>query len=137
MNSKKVITKLKQQYPEKTIINNLDNKGKISEVICEIEPTEDHPEYSLTVAVIDNSIMHFHKKTEETYKVLTGQLTIVTDTKIIKLKAGEEVTIKPGTVHANIGKETWVEVTSKPGWTLGDHIPLTNLVKEVVANLNK
>ncbi|MDP1722904.1 MAG: cupin domain-containing protein [Candidatus Gottesmanbacteria bacterium] len=133
MNVKEVISKLGKLYPGKTIIKNLDNNGIVTEIICETEPTQDHPEYSEAIAVIDNSVMHFHKKLNETYTILKGQLTVVTDVKLINLKKGDSITMQPGTVHANIGKETWCRVYSKPGWTLGDHIPLENLMKEILA----
>lgn len=133
MNATKVINRLAKQYPNCTIIKNLDKNGRVTEIICETKPTQDHPEYSEAVAVIDSSIMHFHKKTTETYKVLKGELTVVTDKETFHLKEGDSLILKPGTVHANIGKETWVKVYSEPGWTLGDHIPLENLMKEVVA----
>ncbi len=133
MDVKKVISKLKQQYPGKTIIKNMDKDGVVTEVLCEIKPTQNHPKYSEAIAVIDASMMHFHKKLHETYTVLSGELTIVTDVEHIKLKKGDKITMKPGTVHANIGNETWTHVYSKPGWTLGDHIPLEDLMKQVVA----
>ena len=133
MNVKMIISKPRKQYPGKTIIKNMDKNGLVTEIVCEVEPTQDHPKYSEAIAVIDSSIMHFHKKLQETYTVLSGELMVVTDIKNFRLKRGDKITMKPGTVHANIGNETWTHVYSEPGWTLGDHIPLENLMKEVVA----
>lgn len=133
MNVEKVISKLKQKYPGKTIIKNLDKDGVVTEILCEIKPTQDHPGYSEAIGVIDASIMHFHKKLHETYTVLSGKLTVITDVEHINLKKGDKITMNPGTVHANIGNETWVHVYSEPGWTLGDHVPLEDLMKQVVA----
>ena len=134
MNVEKVVSQLKKKYPGKTIIKNMDKEGKVIEIICELEATEDHPEYSEVIAVADSSAMHFHKKLQETYKVIKGELTVVTDVKTFRLTKGDSITMEPGTVHANIGNETWFHVYSKPGWTIGDHIPLENLMKEVVAD---
>lgn len=133
MNVKAVIEKLKQKYPGKTIIKNLDKSGVVTEILCETKPTQDHPEYSEAIAVVDSSIMHFHKKLQETYTILSGKLTVITDVQLVSLGKGDKITMIPGTVHANIGHETWCLVSSRPGWTLGDHIPLENLMKEVVA----
>lgn len=77
--------------------------------------------------------MHFHRKLVETYTVLQGELTVVTDTQQHILKKGESLTLEPGTVHANVGKETWIHVRSEPGWTLGDHIPVEDLMKTILA----
>lgn len=133
MNVDGIITRLKKKYPGKTIIKNLNRKGEVTEILCEIDPTQDHPEFSEAVAVIDSSIMHFHKKLHETYTIISGKLTVITDASNFILKKGDKITMKPGIVHANIGHETWCHVYSEPGWTLGDHIPLENLMKEVVA----
>lgn len=110
MNVKTIITQLKQKYPGKTIIKNMDKDGIVSEILCETEPTQNHPQYSEAIAIIDASMMHFHKKLQETYTVLSGELTIITDVKQIKLKKGDKATMKPGTVHANVGNETWAHV---------------------------
>ena len=63
MNAKKVIEVLQKKYPGKKIIKNDGNNP--TEILCEVEPSENHPEYSITVSVIDKSIPHSHKKTKE------------------------------------------------------------------------
>ena len=45
MNTARVIEKLQQQYPGKTIVKN--NENNPTEIICEIEPTKKHPDYSI------------------------------------------------------------------------------------------
>lgn len=120
MNVKKVIKQLKKEYPSKKIIKNDENNP--TEIICEIDPTEKHSEYGVAIAVIDQSIPHYHKKTTEIYEVLRGELVLILDGKEILLKKGEKATIKPNTIHSAKGKETWIKAYSKPGWVFNDHI---------------
>ncbi|PIV11113.1 hypothetical protein COS50_01940 [Candidatus Roizmanbacteria bacterium CG03_land_8_20_14_0_80_35_26] len=74
MNTKIIIKKLQQLYPGKTIIENKNNHGVTTEIICEINPTERHPSHSTAVAVIDLSTIHYHKKITEIYKILSWRL---------------------------------------------------------------
>ena len=39
-----------------------------------------------------------------------------------KLKEGDTLTIKPGSIHYAVGNETWIECYSEPGWISEDHI---------------
>ena len=108
MNVPKVVSLLRKKYPGKQIIKNKNIHGKVVEILCEIEPTEDHPEYSRAIAVIDSSILHVHKKLTETYKVIKGELLVFMADDNISIKKGESHTMKPGEIHANLGNETWV-----------------------------
>lgn len=119
MNPKAVTSQLKQNYPHKSIFKNDANNP--TEIICELEPTTDHPEYSKAIAVIDRSIPHYHTKTTETYTVIKGQLTVHVKDQTHQLKEGQSITIKPGNVHWAEGNEVWVECYSEPGWTPKDH----------------
>ena len=121
MNTEKVITELSQKYPDKKIIKNNDENP--TEILCEIDPATEHPERSIAIAVIDKSEPHYHKKSTETYKVLKGDLTIKINNEEHKLKEGDTLVIRPDNIHYAIGNETWVEVSSEPGWTQEDHIP--------------
>jgi len=120
MNANRVIEKLKTKYPSKRIIKN--NKLNPTEIVCEIEPTKDHPDYSIAIAVIDKLIPHFHKKTLEEYEVLKGTLTLFIGSKKIILNEGEKYTIPLNTIHHAEGHETWIKTTSRPGWTKEDHL---------------
>jgi len=120
MNVNKVINQLRKEYSLKKIIKN--NGENPTEIICEIDPTEKHPQYDYAIAVIDQSIPHYHKKITETYEVLKGDLVLTLDGKEISLKKGDKITIKPNTVHSAKGKETWVMAYSEPGWVFEDHI---------------
>jgi len=42
------------------------------------------------------------------------------------LSRGRVVTILPNSIHSAIGKETWLKVTSRPGWKPEDHILVLN-----------
>jgi mannose-6-phosphate isomerase-like protein (cupin superfamily) len=126
MNVEKIKRQLASKYPGKSIFANPDASGEIREIICEIEPSSDHPEWSIAVAVIEKSQHHFHLHTTETYKVLQGELTLHVGEQSILLKPGESWQITPGNIHWAEGKDTWVECRSVPGWTLSDHILVRN-----------
>lgn len=117
MNVEKIIEKLKEEYPGKRIVVNNDSNP--TEIICEIDST---PDFSLAIAVIDESIPHFHNNLTETYEVIKGELDLFINGKIHKLKEGEEYIIKPGTIHFAKGNETWIRVTSNPRWNPNDHL---------------
>lgn len=120
MNKKKVINKLKEKYPGKKIIA-IPNDNP-TEILCEVDPSLEHPDYSLAVAVIDKSEQHLHKKSKERYKIVKGKLSLFVDGTEHKLKEGEELVIEPNQLHWAEGNETWIECYSEPGWTLEDHI---------------
>jgi len=124
MNKQNVIHQLKLQYPSKTIIC-IPNDNP-TEILCEIEPSTEHGDYSVVIAVIDGSAPHVHKDTTEEYEVIKGELKLFKDGREYVLHAGDSITINPGEVHYARGNETWVKATSHPGWTPEDHI----LVKE-------
>lgn len=116
MNAARVIEELKKKHPNKNIV---ENPG---EIICEIEPTSDYSEYSKVIAVIDQSVPHFHLQAREDYSVLKGELVLTVDGKEYHLPQGQSFIIEPGQHHSAKGNEAWVEVKSFPGWTAEDHI---------------
>ncbi len=120
MNSTKVCATLERMYPGKTVVMNPVKKP--TELLCEVEPTQNHPNFSVAIAVIDKSTPHTHRITEETYTVIRGELILHANDETITLKRDESYTIEPGVVHWAEGDETWVECLSKPGWTKEDHI---------------
>jgi mannose-6-phosphate isomerase-like protein (cupin superfamily) len=120
MNSDQIILELQAQYPNQAIIKN--NEDNPTEILCEIEPTSDHPDYSIAIAVIDKIVPHFHQITEETYEVIQGVLTLTVNDQNHTLYPGDAYTIKPGEHHQARGNETWIKVTSHPGWTTNDHL---------------
>lgn len=121
MNATKVKEELARLYPNKSVFEGYTD-AVTTEIICEIEPTSLHSDYSIAIAVIDKSKKHYHKFTEETYKIIKGELTLYVDDELIELKEGDTYTIQPGKVHWAEGNETWIECTSYPGWTFEDHI---------------
>lgn len=120
MNSRQVINQLKSEYPDKNII--VLPKKNPTEILCEINPTSEHKEYSVAISVIDRSVSHVHYKTTETYKVVKGEVRLVVDDVQHELKKGDKFVIKPGSIHYAIGDEAWIECESRPGWTPEDHI---------------
>lgn len=119
MNVERVITELRSQYPDKKIEKIPPDNP--SEIICETDPTIDHTEWSVAVAVVDSSYPHFHHKSQETYEVLKGQVRLYVGDKDHVLKEGETYTIEPENVHWATGNSAWVKVKSVPGWTPQDH----------------
>lgn len=120
MNARAVIAKLHKLYPGKTMVKN-DEKNP-TEIICEIEPTSEHAGYSVAIAVIDRSIPHYHKKSEEEYEVIKGNLVVTIEGKEFTLHTGEKITIFPGRTHSATGDETWIKATSRPGWKPEDYL---------------
>lgn len=120
MKVKEIINKLKEKYPGKKIIKNKEEKP--TEIICEVEPASQHPQYSLAVAVVDKIAPHVHHRSTETYRIIRGELQLFIDSKKHQLKKGEQITIQPNQVHWGEGREVWLECYSKPGWTPKDHI---------------
>lgn len=120
MNINTVISQMKQTYPGKKII--ITDPANPGEIICETEPTETHPDWSEAIAVIDYTRLHYHRLLTETYEVLHGKLDIVIQEKTQHMNTGESITIHPNTRHKVFGKETWIRVSSKPGWIPEDHI---------------
>jgi len=120
MQVKRVVSQLKLKYPGKKIIMN--NRNRPTEIVCEVEPTREHLDYSRAIAVIDKSLPHYHQKTTEEYRVIRGILTLHVGSDVIPLKQSEKFTIFPDKLHWAEGKETWVECYSTPGWVFSDHI---------------
>ena len=120
MNVKRVLYALNGMCPNKKIL--ILPEAKPSEILCEVEPTEDHPHYSVAVAIIDRSASHVHKKTTETYEVIRGVLKLNVNGKETILKEKDKLTVFPNEIHFAKGQETWVKVTSFPGRTQEDDI---------------
>ena len=120
MDAEKVIRELSQRYPGKKIIKNEEESP--TEILCEIDPTSDHPGRDVAIAVIDRSKPHYHKKTREIYEVTKGSLIVNKNGIDFHLKEGEKLVIEPGEVHFAVGDETWITTYSEPGWTMEDHI---------------
>lgn len=120
MNVSTIIASLQRQYPGKTIIKN--GEPHPTEIICEIEPTADHPAYDVAIAIIDQSLPHVHHRSEELYEVLSGTLTVTINGSDRILHKNDTIVIHPGEVHSAKGNATWIRATSRPGWTAEDHI---------------
>lgn len=117
---KTIIANLQTKYPGREII--CDPPTNPMEIIVEIEPTGDHPDRSLALAVVGKSKSHYHQKSTEVYEVVKGTLTLVINGTKHLLKAGEKMTIHPFAVHHAEGDEAWFLTYSTPGWTVEDHI---------------
>ena len=114
-----ILKQLQQKYPGK---NSFDLDGRGLHFVCEVEPTQDHPEYDKAVEVIIDSKPHQHLKMTQYYTVLSGEMTLHVENQTLTLKAGDQYTIKPGSVHWAESDQCWVEILSRPGWTKEDHL---------------
>jgi len=120
MDIEKVVKQLKVKYPGKNIF--LDDKDGYQEIICEVDPTSDHPDFSTAVVVVGKGRAHFHKYTKEIYEVIRGRLCVYLKGEKNMLKKGEKIKIPLNTLHYPEGDETWFYTYSTPGWTPEDHI---------------
>lgn len=120
MDVKKIIDEIKRKYPGKTIV--LDSKDTPKEIICEIDPSSDHPESSVALVVVGKSKSHYHIKSTEIYETVKGVLTVFINGHKFILREGEKITIKPKEVHTVESDESWFLAYSKPGWRSDDHI---------------
>lgn len=117
MNIEEVIDRLRKKYPGKNIV--INNPEHPTEIVCEVKPDK---KKSIAIAVIDRSVTHYHRSSTETYEVLKGKLTVIKGGDKSELNEGESITILPGERHRFRGNETWLRVTSTPGWTPEDNI---------------
>ena len=124
MISKSAVNELKDRFPGANIVALPPDEPR--EGIAEVEPTEEHPEYSVAVALIERSKAHHHNRSTETYRVLGGSMMLFVGDEVVPLAEGQTYVIKPGILHSVIVKPplkpALVEVTSEPGWSQDDHI---------------
>lgn len=125
MDEKKLAAAIKDfsfHYPDKSVLPNAGH----TEIICEVEPAVDHPEFSVAVVELERSDAHHHLKTTETYMVMRGLIRLHIGSRTVQLTRGNEFTIEPGQIHwaeaIPEGALARVKVASKPGWTPEDHI---------------
>lgn len=120
---KRIINTLKTKYPGK---KSFDLDGRGCHFVCEVEPTQEHPEYDRAIEVIISSKPHKHIKMTQYYTILSGNLELHIGDQMVRLKTGDTYVIPPQTVHwATSIDECWVEILSKPGWTKEDHVAIS------------
>lgn len=126
MNAQQVLAYFHKEYPGKTILSLPEDNP--TEIICEAEPSSDHPARSVAIAAIKSSEPHYHKASTEIYEIIAGQLDLYVDDQLIQLSKGDSYTIKPGQIHYAKGDFTLVKTTSTPGWVFEDHILTSRIV---------
>jgi len=134
MDAKKIVAELKERYPGKKVI--LNNKQNPTEVICEIESREKHPDYSTVISVIDQTELHYHSKTAEIYYVLEGRLELIVEDARFILNKGQYRIIPPGKAHQARGKACWVLLYSEPGWQEEDTFKVKKKLPVLMPCLN-
>lgn len=120
MNAQEVVDSLRKKYPGKNIVTN--DQSHPTQITCEIEPTSDHPEYSIAIVVADDVPAHHHKNSTELFEILEGEIDITVDGTKIHLFTEEKISIHPRSVHSITGNSSWIKISSYPGWTPEDHI---------------
>lgn len=119
MKATEVIRYFSETYPGKNIVCLPEDDP--NEIICEVDPSVEHPEYNKAIAAIHKSEPHYHKEAVETYHVLRGELHLFVNEVEHILKPGDVFVVHPNEVHYAVGDFTLVEVDSEPGWTPDDH----------------
>ncbi len=96
-----------------------------TEIICEIDPTSDHPGYSIALSALSATAPHKHLQAVEEYEVIHGTILIKVGDSVKTLYEREKISIPVETVHSATSVEGFalVKVTSQPGWTPEDHLP--------------
>jgi quercetin dioxygenase-like cupin family protein len=120
MTAGEVIANFQRNYPGRNIV--VLPEDNPTEIICEVDPSAEHPEYNVAIAAIKASAPHFHRKAIETYEVIEGDLRLTVEGQTTNLKAGDSQTVPTNQVHSAMGDFTVVLVSSRPGWTPEDHI---------------
>lgn len=120
MTVEEVMKHFKKNYPGKLIVRLPENNP--TEIICEVEPTKKHADYSIAIAAIKTSSPHFHKLATEKYEILSGRLKLTVDNQTLSLDKGETYTVLPNETHYATADFALVRVTSEPGWAAKDHI---------------
>lgn len=121
-NNKSIIEQLKDKYPN---CKSFDMYGDGKHLVCELEPTKDHPEYDRAIEVIFKSKPHKHLKMNQQYTIISGKLRLHLDDRIIELAQGDVYNVLPNIVHwAESEEGCWAELYSQPGWTKEDHIQI-------------
>ena len=110
---------LKKRYPTANIV-----QPSVGELVAEVEP-------GFAVAVIEQSKPHFHMKTMEEYRIISGRLAVVVAGAVTLIAKDENlrfqlkyIEIPSRNVHfaMTIGEgPAVVEVISHPAWTKEDH----------------
>jgi mannose-6-phosphate isomerase-like protein (cupin superfamily) len=106
---------LMSAYPESRVVVADDKREMVAEI-----------SEGLAVAVIDQSVPHFHLNTREIYRVLRGTLYVACGGQGNVLGEGETLTIEPGQIHfaRAAGEPAWIEAKSVPPWSADDHFVL-------------
>lgn len=120
MTEQEVMAYFAKNYPGKNLVR-LPQQNP-TEIICEVEPSADHPEWNLAIAAILQSEPHYHDHAVEVYEVLRGELELTVDDDTVHLSKGDTFTVFPPQVHFAKGDFTLVKVRSEPGWTADDHV---------------
>jgi len=111
----------KSSYP--ALIKNQGGE-RIQEVLgVQAGSVHSHSVAEITIPPGGTAMPHFHKKTEETYLILSGVATLKIQEEKLVLVAGEAVLIEPGEIHQikNNGKENLVFIAvCVPAWQPDD-----------------
>jgi len=87
----------KTSYPEKLLI---PDGEMIQEILGQAASgTEGHSLAKITIPPGNASARHFHKKSEESYLILSGIASLVIDDQAFALTAGEAVLIEANEIH--------------------------------------
>ena len=115
--------KLTQKADLPEILYNSDGES-IQEVLGLVAgQVTSHSLAQITIEPGKASTPHFHKSSEESYYVLSGEASLVIDQQVFTLLPGEAILIEPHEVHqiSNQGDQDLVFIAvCVPAWSLDD-----------------
>ncbi len=119
MNVEEEVAKLELEFPGCTIYRVPQDNP--TELVCEIGRTE-MPDQSVAIAIIDESIRHYHHEAIEVYVVEKGRLEFTLQNRTYILEVGMSKIIPVDQTHSARGTATRVRVICEPAWKARDHI---------------
>jgi GrpB-like predicted nucleotidyltransferase (UPF0157 family) len=118
MDVERIARQLRDAFPHGTLLRPTD--ANANELIYELEPGAEHPEYSKAVAVIERIPGHFSRRSTLRFTVLRGTLKLFPHGELRVLNVGDTCEIEPYVFFWAEADEACVEVFGTPAWTVQD-----------------
>jgi mannose-6-phosphate isomerase-like protein (cupin superfamily) len=109
-----------------------NRKAFEAETVYEVTTARDGLPFGIAIADIEQSQLHVHRLTTETYTVVQGSIELALDDERIALHVGDVAVIRPGVVHSarSIGDEpARITVTTIPEFSPDDYFPVPDSVE--------
>jgi mannose-6-phosphate isomerase-like protein (cupin superfamily) len=110
-----------------------NRKAFEAETVYEVTTARDGLPFGIAIADIEQSQLHVHRLTTETYTVVQGSIELALDDERIALHVGDVAVIRPGVVHSarSIGDDhaARITVTTIPEFSPDDYFPVPDSVE--------